>query len=215
MDAAEGTPAQLPADAAGAGAPDAQEGPGAGGAPGGCGEPPDAPRPSGEATPMERAQRILGVDPHRLAERLKAARREKAWTRLRLSQEAGVAPSTVGNLEQEKSESPDPLVVLALALALGFESAGELLGEPEAAPRGASALAGHGPMTLEQVIESLLRGVWAAQAGLSRTPATVRLGEGSDAGPAEAVAAEVAPAGPGAVTLNVPLVVLVQPRTVG
>jgi transcriptional regulator with XRE-family HTH domain len=115
---------------------------------------------NGRGTPLERAKRQLEVDPARLAKRLKAAREAKGWNRLELATRADVAPSTVSNLERRQSASPDPVVALALALALGYESVAGLLGD---GPAASFAPEGPGPMTLEALVSSLLRGVWAAQ----------------------------------------------------
>lgn len=175
------------------------------------GAPPEAPRAPGEPTPMERAQRILGVDPHRLADRLKLARRGKGWTRLRLSQEASVAPSTVGNLEQEKSDAPDPVVVLSLALALGFETVGELLGDAPGAAA-AAAEARPGPITLEHLVESLLRAIKTVHGAARGGPGDGPLPTDETEAGADAVRRLPTPAG---VNLYVPLVVLLEPRTVG
>jgi hypothetical protein len=100
---------------------------------------------NGRGTPLERAKRQLEVDPARLAKRLKAAREAKGWNRLELA---------------TRADSPDPVVALALALALGYESVAGLLGD---GPAASFAPEGPGPMTLEALVSSLLRGVWAAQ----------------------------------------------------
>jgi len=198
---------------------------------GGCGEAPPGtdPRPNGRESPLERAKRQLEVDPARLAERLKTAREARGWNRLELATRADVAPSTVSNLERQQSASPDPVVALALALALGYESVAGLLGEGPAA-RGRAAREEPGPLTLEALVASLLRGVWAAQdarpgstfvgteAGLE---AVRRAVAAPDAGAPEA-APGPAPAGllgrvagPGTTPVFVGAVFLVEPKTVG
>jgi transcriptional regulator with XRE-family HTH domain len=171
-------------------------------------------------TPLEQARHLLGVNGPSFARRLRETRQDKHWTRLELANRAGVAPSTVSNLEREKSDNPDPVVALALAIALGYETVADLLGE-QPAPRQPD---GPGPMTLERLVESLLRGVWAAQG--AREP-DGSLAEGvpepdavqstTPAGVAQqAVLRSVgALGGPGAVALSVGVVVLVEPRTVG
>lgn len=160
---------------------------------------------NGRGTPLERARRQLEVDPARLAKRLKAAREAKGWNRLDLATRADVAPSTVSNLEREQSARPDPVVALALALALGHESVAGLLGE---GPAAALPPEGPGPMTLEALVASLLRGVWTAQgARPAGRPA------GAPAG-GEAAGLERL-AGPGITPVFVGAVFLVEPKTVG
>jgi transcriptional regulator with XRE-family HTH domain len=162
---------------------------------------------NGRGTPLERARRQLEVDPARLAKRLKAAREAKGWNRLDLATRADVAPSTVSNLEREQSARPDPVVALALALALGYESVAGLLGE---GPAAALPPEGPGPMTLEALVASLLRGVWAAQGA---RPAA-RCG-GAAAGVEAAGAAASGLTGLGATPVFVGAVFLLEPRTVG
>lgn len=165
---------------------------------------------NGRGTPLERAKRQLEVDPARLAKRLKAAREAKGWNRLDLATRADVAPSTVSNLERQQSASPDPVVALALALALGHESVAGLLGE---GPAAALPPEGPGPMTLEALVASLLRGVWAAQGARP---------EARSVGPAAGLAEPGAVVeglgrltGPGATPVFVGAVFLLEPKTAG
>lgn len=132
--------------------------------------PPYHPPPDGNGTPLDQAQRILGVNAAALAGKLREARQAKGLTRTRLAQMAGLAPSTVSNLERERSGSPDPVTVLALAIALGYDSAAEMMDAAPAKPKGEREH-GPGPMTLAGLIEGLLRGVWAAQDGQSHAVA--------------------------------------------
>lgn len=180
--------------------------------------------PGAAPTWYERAQHRLRVDGVAFGQAVTRLREAEGWSSRTLSKKSGVPPTTLAKLERGETKQPDVEVATALALTFGYDSPGAMLGAGATArtPGGRRGAGAPAAMTLEQVVESLLRGVWAAQDGRPRaTPVTVRLPTGPDAAPAGAAAAEEAVAGlrdvsgPGAVTLNVPLVVLVQPRTVG
>jgi transcriptional regulator with XRE-family HTH domain len=169
---------------------------------------------NGRGTPLERAKRQLEVDPARLAKRLKAAREAKGWNRLELATRADVAPSTVSNLERQQSASPDPVVALALALALGYESVAGLLGD---GPAASFAPEGPGPMTLEALVSSLLRGVWAAQ-GTRPAGRCGRAATGAEAGvetTGAAVSGLTGLTALGTTPVFVGAVFLLEPKTVG
>jgi transcriptional regulator with XRE-family HTH domain len=175
----------------------------------------DGPAPS----PYERAQRRLRVDGVLFGESVKRHREGEGWSVRGLSKRSGVPLTTLAKLERGETPQPDVEVATALALTFGYGSPGAMLGAGSTrgpAGRGGAPPGGDVPaaLTLERLIESLLRGIWAAS--------SARPGEALVPVPLPAlengarVAEEVQrlPSPPG-MNLYVPLVVLVEPRTVG
>jgi transcriptional regulator with XRE-family HTH domain len=178
----------------------------------------EAARPPGD-TPYERAQRRLRVDGVAYGKALEALREERGWSVRKVSAKSGIPLTTVAKLLRGETESPDPEVACALAYTFGFANPGALLGRPgtgrgadtqESAVEGGPA--GPGPLTLERLVESLLRGIWAAQGA----PGAVLTAQGAEAeGQVAAVPGLPRLAGDGGVALLVGAVVLVGPKTLG
>lgn len=175
---------------------------------------------TGGPTHYERAQRRLRVDGVAFGEAVKRHREGEGWSVRRLSKRSGVPLTTLAKLERGETPQPDVEVTCALAATFGYGSPGAMLGAGStrgpAGGRGDPHDGGGVPaaLTLERLIESLLRGIWGASSarpGEALVP--VLLPEpGGEARVAEAVQRLPAPAG---MNLYVPLVVLVEPRTVG
>ena len=66
---------------------------------------------------------------------------------------------TISDLESGKTATPHPALSIALAETFGYGSPADLLN----GVRSAAPPPGPGPLTLEGLVASLLRGVWAAQ----------------------------------------------------
>jgi transcriptional regulator with XRE-family HTH domain len=186
-------------------------------------EPPDEAGGDGDGpapSPYERAQRRLRVDGVVFGEAVKRHRELEGWSVRGLSKRSGVPLTTLAKLERGETPQPDVEVATALALTFGYGSPGAMLGAGStrgpAGRRGGPHDGGGVPaaLTLERLIESLLRGIWAASSarpGGAPVPEPLPEREG-EARVAEAVQRLPASAG---MNLYVPLVVLVEPRTVG
>lgn len=115
---------------------------------------------------------IDGVAFGREVRRLREAR---GWTQKDLHDRTGVPIPTLSELETGASAKPRVALTMTLAQAFGYEHPGALLGLPQPArPPGTDPAGprtspserppeGPGPMTLEALVASLLRGVWTAQ----------------------------------------------------
>ena len=174
-------------------------------------DPPDSPTD----TPYQRAQRRLRTAGVTYGKALDALREERGWSVRQVSVKSGVPLTTVAKLLRGETESPDPEVACALAYTFGFANPGALLGRPGTGRRAdkqetaAEGVAGPGPLTLERLVESLLRGVWAAQGGTVGMSLEAAEGEGPGLPGLQRLA------GDGGVALLVGAVVLVGPKTLG
>src|SRR5262245_13693353 len=178
------------------------------GAPGGAGGKAGAAGAAAPRVPItlyERWQAAMHVDGVALGRRVRELREANGWTQADLSVRTGVPEATISELENGLSARPRPALYMTMAQGFGFETPGAMLGVPEAArppgthPAGLRGVlpAGPGPLTLEALVASLLRGVWAAQTGQPGQP-----------GHAPAPGVEVAPAaGPPADPAAAPAVV--------
>jgi len=170
----------------------------------------------------ERAQHRLRVDGVAFGQAVTRLREAEGWSVRTLSRKSGVPLTTLAKLERGGTDVPDVEVATALALTFGYTSPGAMLGAGATAwtpgRRRATAEREGGPITLEHLVESLLRAIRAAN---DVPPVTAPLPSGAaaaGAGPeARAAAADVLRGLPGAGgnNLYVPLVVLLQPRTGG
>ena len=153
----------------------------------------DADPPPDASTPYRREQERLNVDGLAFGRRVRKLRTLRGWTQEALRDRSGVPLMTISDLESGKTATPHPTLSNALAETFGYASPVDLLnGVRPAAPPPRP-----GPLTLEGLVASLLRGVWAAQeARPEREPA-----------PGAAVAG-------GTITLAVGVVVLADGRPV-
>lgn len=168
--------------------------------------------PGTPPNPYQRAQARLRVDGlayGRMLDRLRE-----------VSKKSGVPLTTVAKLLRGETEHPDPEVSCAMAYTFGFGNPGRLMGEPAAQPAGASpapgtsaAGAGAGPLTLERLVEGLLRGLWAAQDAQAAAGAPTLLGQLERVMGGEPPAGVAVPAA--AINLIVAAVVLNAPGTLG
>jgi transcriptional regulator with XRE-family HTH domain len=170
-------------------------------------------------SPYERAQRRLRVDGVVFGKALTRLREAEGWSVRTLSRKSGVPLTTLAKLERGETPKPDVEVACALALTFGYGSPGAMLGAGSTrgpAGRGGGRYAADVPaaLTLERLVESLLRGIWAANdARPGGALVTEALPEGE---PGERVSEALRRVpGPPGMNLYVPLVVLVEPRTVG
>lgn len=198
-------------------------------------EPPNGPPGNGERVPATLYDRWLSafyVDGVAFGKRVRKRRERSGWTQKDLQERTGVPIATISELESGHTQRPRPALSMTLAQAFGAETPAALLGLPEAprppgahpdGPRTAGGPPpGPGPLTLEALVTGLLRGVWAAQhgqppPGAGAAPLAAELREiAAQAGAAgEAQAAAQGPGGGGGPVVNLNLIMLVQPRTVG
>jgi transcriptional regulator with XRE-family HTH domain len=116
-----------------------------------------------------RQQRRLNVDGVAFGARVQELRLARGWSLENLRDASGVPLMTLSNLENGKTTAPHPALTMALAETFGFATSFGLLAgrEPEIGPGQGPAAPppppGFGATTLEDLVKSLLRGVWGAQ----------------------------------------------------
>src|SRR5215831_19507290 len=139
------------------------------------GAPPDG------LTLLQRARRELRVDGNAFPHRLSRLRAQRGWSLRDMARASGVSVSAIRNVETGASGSPDPETTRALAWALGFTSAADMMGDRDAGRPKGLPVREHGrtPVAVESLVEDLLRGVWNARAG---QPASVPIGPPPAAG---------------------------------
>jgi transcriptional regulator with XRE-family HTH domain len=175
----------------------------------------DAPGP----TYYERAQRRLRVDGVAFGKAVTRLREAEGWSVRGLSKRSGVPLTTLAKLERGETAVPDAEVATALALTFGYGSPGAMLGAGSTGgPPGHRGAAHDGDvpaaLTLERLIESLLRGIWAASSARPGGALVTEPLPATEGGERVAEVLQRLPA-PAGMNLYVPLVVLVEPRTVG
>jgi putative transcriptional regulator len=193
----------------------------------------DGGAPKVPATLYERWRAAFRVDGVAFGKRVRELREERGWSQEDLQARTGVSESTISEVENGRYAQPRVALGMTLAQAFGYEHPAALLGLPEpprppgahpAGPRAPGAAPeGPGPLTLEALVASLLRGVWAAQDARPDPPVPAPA-----AGPVVAapLAGEAAPGPQGELPglralggLGTPVFVgavfLVDPKTVG
>jgi len=128
----------------------------------------DGREPEGDGlTLLQRARRELRVDGNAFRHRLSRLRAQRGWSFRDMARESGVSVTTIRNIEIGQSLSPEPETARALAWALGFASAADMMGDTEAGrPADAPARAPKrqpAAVNLDRLVEQLLTGLWAAQ----------------------------------------------------
>jgi len=182
----------------------------------------EAPEPAGPSH-YERAQRRLRVDGVAFGQAVTRLREAERWSVRTLSRKSGVPLTTLAKLERGETPQPDAEVTTALAFTFGYGSAGAMLGAGSTAGPGGRRRDREEPLaalTLEKLVESLLRGIWAASSArpggaLVTEPLPEPSGSEGDARVASAQELLQRLPSPAGMNLYVPLVVLVEPRTVG
>src|SRR5262245_10017325 len=188
---------------------------------------PVAPEPEGGARPGARAgervpaspyeawQQNFAVDGRAFGRRVRELRTQRGWSLKDLHHASGVPAATLSELENGQRVRPRADLTMTLAEAFGAGSPAALLGLPGPPPRPVNA-EGPGPMTLEKLVESLLRGIWAAQG--SRPPGAPEpavVAPGGGAAPTGQAVQEALGRLPGGTPVIVGAVFLVEPKTVG
>jgi transcriptional regulator with XRE-family HTH domain len=115
-----------------------------------------------------RNQHRLNVDGKAFGSRVRALRQDRGWSLEELRDASGVPLMTLSNLENGKTDAPNPALTMALAETFGFATpVGLLTGrEPDA-----GAAAGPGPTATRsalgreaaEVLAGLLAGLWETQ----------------------------------------------------
>jgi len=129
-----------------------------------------------EPTFLQEARRALHVDGVAFGARVRLLRVRYGWSLRKFSKRSGVAVTTIRNIEEGNSATPEVATALAIAQAFGFTSAGELLAQRDAPPPGAPVgtlpAAGGLPRPpaaetdlVQRLTEQVLRGIQAAQGG--------------------------------------------------
>lgn len=171
-------------------------------------------------SPYERAQRRLRVDGVAFGKALTRLREAEGWSVRTLSRKSGVPLTTLAKLERGETPKPDVEVACALAITFGYNSPGSLLGAGATAKRPGRRSEAVPPegvpaaLTLERLVESLLRGIWAANDARPGGASVTEQLPDADGEERVSEALRRVPGPPG-MNLYVPLVVLVEPRTVG
>ena len=190
-------------------------------------EPPGGPTAAGaEKVPVtlyDRWRTAFHVDGVAFGKEVRQLREARGWTQRDLHDRTGVPIATLSELENGNSARPRITLSMTLAQAFGFEHPGAMLGVAQpprppgthpAGPRSHPGEAeGPGPLTLDALVASLLKGVWAAQDGRpgpAASDVTVTPALGADAAPAAGALTAL-----GGTPVFVGAVFLVAPKTLG